>query len=37
MQWNISNNKHLNVVMGDWNFLVVGNGGGKQVIVHFEL
>jgi hypothetical protein len=33
--WNIGKNKHLNLVMGDWNFLVIGTERGKWIKIQF--
>jgi hypothetical protein len=33
--WNIGKNKHLNLVIGDWIFLVIGIERGKWIKAHF--
>jgi hypothetical protein len=33
--WNIGKNKHLNLVVGDWIFLVIGIERGKWIRAHF--
>jgi hypothetical protein len=35
--WNIGKNKHLNLVMGDLIFLVIGIERGKSIRAHFSL